>query len=134
MSTAMMSAPSWASLIAWLRPWLRAAPVMKATLPATRPAMSAPLLLTLNCLLELLTRPPLARRCLPGAYPGRLLDHGAGVGREGHAGDVAALVRGEEQHRVADVDRLDPGDRQRVHRLRGRGEVFPRRVLEVGAE
>jgi hypothetical protein len=37
MSTAMMSAPSWANRSAWLRPWFRAAPVMKATLPATRP-------------------------------------------------------------------------------------------------
>src|SRR6202000_2951199 len=39
MSTAMMSAPSSASRIAWLRPWPWPAPVMKATLPATRPAM-----------------------------------------------------------------------------------------------
>src|SRR5215470_20374161 len=39
MSTAMMSAPSWACRTAWLRPWPRAAPVMKATLPATRPAI-----------------------------------------------------------------------------------------------
>ena len=37
MSTAMMSAPSCASRTAWLRPWPRAAPVMKATLPETRP-------------------------------------------------------------------------------------------------
>src|SRR6185437_3367229 len=37
----MMSAPSSASLIAWLRPWLRAAPVMKATLPCTRPGMDS---------------------------------------------------------------------------------------------
>src|SRR5215469_5945280 len=39
MSTAMMSAPSCASRTAWLRPWPRAAPVMKATLPATRPGI-----------------------------------------------------------------------------------------------
>src|ERR1700728_2038256 len=38
MSTAMMSAPSWASRTAWLRPWPRAAPVMKATLPSSLPA------------------------------------------------------------------------------------------------
>src|ERR1700761_6624403 len=44
-STAMMSAPSWASRIAWLRPWPRAAPVMNATLPATRPGMSSASLL-----------------------------------------------------------------------------------------
>src|SRR5215472_1449617 len=39
MSTAMMSAPSCASRTAWLRPWPRAAPVMNATLPATRPGI-----------------------------------------------------------------------------------------------
>src|SRR5277367_6929804 len=39
MSTAMMSAPSRASVIAWLRPWPRAAPVMKATLPSSFPVM-----------------------------------------------------------------------------------------------
>ena len=39
MSTAMMSAPSSASRTAWLRPCPRAAPVMKATLPSTRPVM-----------------------------------------------------------------------------------------------
>jgi hypothetical protein len=37
MSTAMMSAPSCASRIAWLRPWPRAAPVMKATFPSSFP-------------------------------------------------------------------------------------------------
>src|ERR1700712_4636656 len=36
MSTPMTSAPSSASRIAWLRPCPRAAPVMSATLPATR--------------------------------------------------------------------------------------------------
>ncbi len=41
-STAMMSAPSWASRIAWLRPWPRAAPVTKATFPSTRPICSLP--------------------------------------------------------------------------------------------
>src|SRR5690348_696829 len=35
----MMSAPSRANVIAWLRPWPRAAPVMKATLPSTRPVI-----------------------------------------------------------------------------------------------
>ena len=38
-STAMMSAPSSASRTAWLRPCPRAAPVMNATLPATRPTV-----------------------------------------------------------------------------------------------
>ena len=41
-STAMMSAPSSASRTAWLRPCPRAAPVMNATLPSTRP-MACPL-------------------------------------------------------------------------------------------
>src|ERR1700727_3804382 len=41
----MMSAPSWASLTAWLRPWPRAAPVMNATFPSRRPDMAFPLLL-----------------------------------------------------------------------------------------
>jgi hypothetical protein len=38
----MMSAPSWASRIACERPWPRAAPVMKATLPFTRPVIAVP--------------------------------------------------------------------------------------------
>src|SRR6201993_200460 len=42
MSTAMMSAPSLAIRTAWARPWPRAAPVMNATLPASRPLMCAP--------------------------------------------------------------------------------------------
>src|ERR1700735_1524880 len=36
-STAMMSAPSRARVMAWLRPWPRAAPVIKATLPSSCP-------------------------------------------------------------------------------------------------
>src|SRR6476661_3914658 len=40
MSTAMMSAPSDANRTACARPCPRAAPVMNATLPSTRPAMS----------------------------------------------------------------------------------------------
>jgi len=40
-STPMMSAPSSANRIAWLRPCPRATPVMKATLPSSRPAMSS---------------------------------------------------------------------------------------------
>src|ERR1700722_13790447 len=125
MSTAMMSAPSWASLMAWLRPWLRAAPVMKATLPCTRPAIVSSFAAYLTF--------PLCR--LPGPATGAgLLEDGTGAPRQRHAGDVAALVGGEEQHRVADVDRLHPRDRQRVDRLRGRGEVCLGRVLKVRAE
>src|SRR5580700_3663083 len=39
-STAITSAPSLARASAWLRPWPRAAPVMRATFPATRPDMT----------------------------------------------------------------------------------------------
>src|SRR5581483_12412117 len=44
MSTAMMSAPSWASRMAWLRPCPRAAPVMKATFPSSFPMLRPPCL------------------------------------------------------------------------------------------
>jgi len=40
MSMAMMSAPSCANRTACARPWPRAAPVMNATLPSTRPAIT----------------------------------------------------------------------------------------------
>src|SRR5690606_11606486 len=40
MSIRMMSAPSSASRTAWLRPWPRAAPVTRATLPCTRPGFA----------------------------------------------------------------------------------------------
>src|SRR5271165_6672707 len=40
MSNAMISAPSWANRTAWLRPWPRAAPLMNATLPSTRPVIA----------------------------------------------------------------------------------------------
>src|SRR5262252_8280875 len=44
MSTAMMSAPSCASLTAWLRPCPRAAPVMNATRPSSLPILCISLL------------------------------------------------------------------------------------------
>src|SRR5215469_17793776 len=44
MSTAMMSAPSCASLTAWLRPCPRAAPVMNATRPSSLPILGISLL------------------------------------------------------------------------------------------
>src|ERR1700761_683719 len=114
MSTAMMSAPSSASRTAWLLPWPRAAPVMKATLPETRP---------LIC--------PAPRR--PCRLV-RLLEGVAGVDRQRYARDVASLVRGQEQQRVADVLRLHPRDRHRVRRLERGGRVLGRRVLQVRAE
>src|ERR1700731_3789189 len=49
MSTAMMSAPSLAIRTACARPWPRAAPVMKATLPASLPLMSPPRCSLLVC-------------------------------------------------------------------------------------
>src|SRR5580698_8675971 len=95
-STAMMSAPSAASRIAWLRPWPRAAPVMKATLPSTLPAITASLLV------------------------GK-----AGVDRDGDAGDVTGVVGDEPGDGVGDVDRLDHGHRQRVgHRVGQAGVVL----------
>src|SRR5690349_3337296 len=116
-STAMMSAPSSASLTAWLRPCPRAAPVMKATLPSTRPAMF---------------RPP---RDAYGHACGRLglLDEHAGVDRQCHTGDVPGLVREQEQHGVADVPRLHPRYGKSVHGLRDRGEVIAGGALDVGA-
>src|SRR6516162_1589575 len=42
MSTAMMSAPWFAIRTACARPWPRAAPVMNATLPVSRPLICAP--------------------------------------------------------------------------------------------
>src|SRR6185437_4913537 len=87
MSMAMMSAPSWASRTAWLRPWPRAAPVMNATLPATRPVISS---------------------------PRSLLVREAGVDRQHDAGDVAGVVGDQPDDRIRDVDRLHHRDRQRV--------------------
>src|SRR5260370_33095823 len=105
MSTARMPAPSSASRMAWLRPWPRSAPVTKATLPATRPAMGS--------LFSLVSG---------------LLDEGAGVDGKRDAGDVPRRVGGEEEHRVADVDGLHPRDRQRVELLEHRPRGFSRRL------
>src|SRR3984885_3318450 len=107
MSTAMMSAPSSASRIACERPWPRPAPVTKATLPATLPATDSPF-----------PEEPAARRVplLGAAVAGLLLEQFARVDRQRDPGDVARLVGGEPQHRVGDVHRLDPGDRQGVDR------------------
>src|ERR1700729_178271 len=52
--------------------------------------------------------------CFPSGVVVVPLEVTAGVHPQLHTGHVAGLVRGEEQHRVADVHRLDPGD---VHRL-----------------
>src|SRR5271154_3101394 len=84
----MMSAPSSASRMAWLRPWPRPAPVMNATLPSTRPMKTS------------------------------LLVREAGVDGKRDAGDVPGLVGDQPEDRVGDVYRLDHAHRQRVrHRL-----------------
>src|ERR1700730_5871412 len=82
----MMSAPSWASRIACERPWPRAAPVMKATLPATCPSLSRVV----------------------------LSDRVACVDGDLQAGDVPGLVGGQEQDRVTDVPRVDRFDGEGV--------------------
>ena len=51
-----------------------------------------------------------------------------------HAGDVPGLVRGQPQHRVADVHRLHPRDRQRVQAAAGFGQVIGRRDAPGRAE
>src|ERR1700749_323433 len=122
-----MSAPSWASLIAWLRPWLRAAPVMKATLPATRPGMMFLIPLFLVWLVW-----ALATVLLPLAtnrYHLLLLVREAGVDRERDAGDVARVVGDQPDDRVGDVDRLDHRDRQRVGHRVAQGRVLGQELL-----
>jgi len=52
---------------------------------------------------------------LVGRSP-RLLEQGAAVDWQRHAGDVPGFVGGQEQHRVANILRLHVGDRQRVVR------------------
>jgi hypothetical protein len=48
----------------------------------------------------------------------------AGTDREAGAGDVAGLVRGEEQDGVGDVHRLDPGSGKRFDRLENRHDCL----------
>src|SRR6202012_3859111 len=105
MSMAMMSAPSWARRIAWLRPWPRAAPVTKATLPSTRPAIA--------------TASP------SGFVDWSVLEVRTGIYRQLDPHHVAALMGGDPQQGVGDFDRLDPRDRQGVQRLGRLGELLP---------
>lgn len=65
---------------------------------------------------------------------GGLLEAAASVDGQRDAGDVPGIVGGEEQHRVGDVLRLDPADRQRVHHLPDDLHVLAARVLQVGTE
>src|SRR5580698_7310540 len=62
------------------------------------------------------------------------LEVAAGVHPQLHPGDIARLVGGEEQHRVADVHGLDPRDRHRLLAVERGSRVFSRRVLQVRAE
>src|SRR5690606_26160322 len=96
MSQMTMSAPSRARVTACERPCPRAPPVMTATLPSSLP---------------MLDLPP-----APGPARHELLHAKAGIDRQGHAGDIARIVRHQPEDRVADVFRLDGADRERVHR------------------
>src|SRR3984957_337035 len=50
--------------------------------------------------------------------PARSPDHHAGVDGELEPGDIPGLLRGQEEHGVADIRRLHAGHRQRVHEHR----------------
>src|ERR1700760_722929 len=73
---------------------------MKATLPSTRPVMSYT-----SCCRSWLWADDL-----------EVLDDLTGVDADLAARDVAGLVGGQPEHRVGDVARVEPGDRQGVHR------------------
>src|SRR4051812_45671762 len=108
-SKAMMSAPSCAIRTACERPWPRAAPLTSATLPSRRPGICVP----------------------PSAGVRGVL---TGGDRDGLPGDVASLVGAQERHRVGDVDRLDPRDRDRVERLERRRRLVLRGLRRVRQE
>jgi hypothetical protein len=72
-----------------------------------------------------------AEQTLGPANPPGLLEAAARVDRQGHTGDVARLVGGEEEHRVADVDGLDPGDGQGMEQVADRRHVVGARVLQI---
>ena len=61
-------------------------------------------------------------------------DEGPGVDRQGRAGDIARLVRGQEQQSGAYVTRFYPVDRKQAGRAGGLGEVRASRVRQVRAE
>ncbi len=90
----MMSAPSAASRTAWLRPWPRAAPVIRATLPATRPGRGrGPVVLT-----------GLRPASLAGSPAVAVAPAGDG---QGHAGALPARPRAPSagRHAVAGPER-----------------------------
>src|SRR6266566_5732488 len=131
MSTAMMSAPSRASVMAWLRPWPRAAPVMKATLPSTRPVIVLSSLSLCVCCVQHVVLVLAGFRTKAGervARSARFVVAGPGVGKPGdgvsvRGGDRADAPRGAPH---SAVDQLpDPGGGYR----HGRGFHGPAPVL-----
>src|ERR1700748_1220885 len=109
-SNSTTSAPSRAIASACDRPWPRAPPVMNTTLPSMRPITCS-----FVCAVWLLA-------------------DGAGVHRQGEGGHVPRLIRDEEQDRIGDVARLNPGDRDEHAGLGCLGELLLGGLLEVGAE
>jgi hypothetical protein len=74
-----------------------------------------------------------ARRALTLGYePGTvrfLLEHASGVDRHGESGDIPRFIGGQKEHRVTDVDWLDPSDGEHVHELSGDGQILLARIL-----
>src|SRR6201994_3562005 len=108
MSSAMMSAPSAASRTACARPWPRAAPVMKATLPFRFPTGSAPLVSVGNA--------AGVNPCLPQAFL-RIIDLDVPVVARARA----AVVAVDGQDRLAVTGTAAVGDA---------GEEFERLLVE----
>src|SRR3954453_20440516 len=63
-----------------------------------------------------------------------LLEAAAGVDWKRNARDVPSLVGGKEEHRVADVFRCHPGDRQKLEALTNRGHIIWPRIFQIGPE
>src|SRR6201997_2289078 len=67
-------------------------------------------------------------------WDGTLFQAATRIDRQGDTRDVARLVGGEEQHRVADVNRVHPWGGQHVEHLTDRGHVVGTRVLQIRPE
>jgi len=72
--------------------------------------------------------------CLKAISRTWLLQAAARVDGQRDARDVPGFIGGQEKHRVTDVHRLHPTDRQHVHHFRDRLEVVGSRVLQVRPE
>src|SRR5690349_7829647 len=92
MSTAMMSAPSWARRSACERPWPRAAPVMKATLPSILPMGDTSLCLVRTRRWSDVVGQQVLGEPVPGSS-GRGVELGLVVDVEVAAGDEYQLLR-----------------------------------------